>query len=65
MGLHLTTYKEHKSLSRKTGYLYRVFLHLQDSQRELNAAIKILQKNKPWYDNDKNTQKSRETPENN
>lgn len=65
MGLHLSTYKKHKSLSRKTGYLCRVFLHLQASQRELNDAIKILQENEPWYDNDKNTQKSRETPENN
>lgn len=65
MGLHLSTYKKHKSLSRKTGYLYRVFLHLQASQRELNDAIKILQKNEPWYDDDKNTQKSREIPGNN
>lgn len=57
MTLYSGITKVTKSLSHKSGYLYRVFLHLQASQRELNNAIKILQENEPWYDNDKNTSK--------
>ena len=60
MGLNLCTYKKSKSVSPKTGYLYRVFLHLQQSQNELAQAIEIMQENEPWYDTNKNTSKKPE-----